>query len=185
MTPERWRQVTEVFHAVRAHEAPTRARYLDEACANDPALRAEVEAMLSAGAQSARLNADPVNMSATRTPQLASGAMIGPYRIEGLIGAGGMGEVFRARDTKLNRPVAIKFLSDGLADSRASRRFQREAQLASSLNHPHILTVHDAGEFEGRQYLVTGIRRWRHSQRLGARRTTDMAPSRRVARRGR
>jgi len=66
-----------------------------------------------------------------------------------------MGEVFRAIDTNLNRPVAIKFLSPGLADTAARRRFQREAQTASSLNHPHILTVHDAGEFEGRQYLVT------------------------------
>jgi serine/threonine protein kinase len=66
-----------------------------------------------------------------------------------------MGEVFRAFDTKLNRPVAIKFLSAELADAAARRRFQREAQTASSLNHPHILTVHDAGDFEGRQYLVT------------------------------
>src|SRR5207248_9655590 len=71
------------------------------------------------------------------------------------LGAGGMGEVYRALDTKLNRPVAVKFLFDDIADSSARRRFQREAQMASSLNHPHILTVHDAGEFEGRQYLVT------------------------------
>src|SRR5579864_4071783 len=66
-----------------------------------------------------------------------------------------MGVVYRALDTKLNRPVAIKFLSNELADAEARRRFQREAQLASALNHPHILTVYDAGEFEGRQYLVT------------------------------
>src|SRR5213594_430345 len=66
-----------------------------------------------------------------------------------------MGTVYRALDTKLNRPVALKFLSDDLADTSARRRFQREAQTASSLNHPHILTVYDAGEFEGRQYLIT------------------------------
>ena len=66
-----------------------------------------------------------------------------------------MGQVFRALDTKLNRPVAVKFLPEDLADPAARRRFQREAQMASSLNHPHILTVHDVGEFEGRQYLVT------------------------------
>src|SRR4029453_9715996 len=58
-------------------------------------------------------------------------------------------------DTKLQRPVAIKFLSEDVADAGGRRRFQREAQTASSLNHPHILTVHDVGEFEGRQYLVT------------------------------
>ena len=67
-----------------------------------------------------------------------------------------MGAVYRAVDTKLNRAVvAIKFLSTDVADPAARRRFQREAQLASSLNHPHILTVHDADELEGRQYLVT------------------------------
>src|SRR5579864_8849646 len=83
------------------------------------------------------------------------GTQLGSYRIESPIGEGGMGTVYRALDTKLNRPVAIKFLSGDLADAAARRRFQREAQMASSLNHPHILTVHDAGEFEGRQYLVT------------------------------
>ena len=86
---------------------------------------------------------------------LASGTQVGSYRIESQLGEGGMGTVYRALDTKLNRPVAIKVLSDELADAAARRRFQREAQMASSLNHPHILTVHDVGEFEGRQYIVT------------------------------
>src|SRR5437868_5465892 len=83
------------------------------------------------------------------------GAQVGPYRLESQIGRGGMGSVYRALDTKLNRPVAIKFLSNDLADAAARRRFQREAQTASSLNHPHIVTVHDIGEVDGRQYLVT------------------------------
>src|SRR5438477_9395927 len=86
---------------------------------------------------------------------LSPGVQIGPFRIETKLGVGGMGTVYRALDTKLNRPVAIKFLADELADPAARRRFQREAQMASSLNHPHILTVHDVGEFEGQQYLVT------------------------------
>jgi Tol biopolymer transport system component len=90
----------------------------------------------------------------TVTP-LVAGFQLGTYRIEAPIGEGGMGVVVRAHDTKLNRPVAIKFLSDELADAAARRRFQQEAQMASSLNHPHILTVYDVGEFEGRQYLVT------------------------------
>ena len=68
-----------------------------------------------------------------------------------------MGTVYRATDTKLNRAVAIKFVSTDLADASARRRFQREAQLASSLNHPHILTVYDAGEWDGRQYLVSEL----------------------------
>lgn len=70
-------------------------------------------------------------------------------------GKGGMGVVYRALDTRLNRPVAVKFLSEGFADAAARRRFTPEAQMASALNHPHILTVYDAGDFEGRQYLVT------------------------------
>src|SRR6516164_2593915 len=86
---------------------------------------------------------------------LASGTRLGPYEIVAPLGEGGMGTVYRALDTKLNRPVAIKFLPSELADASARRRFQREAQMASALNHPHILTVHDAGEWEGRQYLVT------------------------------
>src|SRR6185436_14869484 len=92
---------------------------------------------------------------ACRVTAFAPGTVIGVYRLDQLLGQGGMGSVYRAIDTKLNRAVAIKFLSTDLADSTARRRFQREAQLASSLNHPHILTVHDADEFEGRQYLVT------------------------------
>src|SRR5262245_28314307 len=87
--------------------------------------------------------------------RLSAGEHVGAYRIETLLGEGGMGTVYRALDTKLNRSVAVKLLSDRLADAVARRRFQREAQMASSLNHPHILTVHDIGEFEGRQYLVT------------------------------
>src|ERR1700730_8341692 len=86
---------------------------------------------------------------------LGLGTLIGVYRIEASLGEGGMGTVYRALDTKLNRPVAIKVLSDHLADANARRRFQREAQTASSLNHRHLVTVHAIGEFEGRQYIVT------------------------------
>jgi eukaryotic-like serine/threonine-protein kinase len=82
---------------------------------------------------------------------------VGPYQIETRLGEGGMGTVYRALDTKLNRLVAVKFLASDRADVAALRRFQREAQMASSLNHPHILTVHDAGEFEGIPYLVTEL----------------------------
>jgi eukaryotic-like serine/threonine-protein kinase len=91
---------------------------------------------------------------ARRTPSLV-GIRIGQYDLQSVLGSGAMGDVYRAVDTKLNRPVAIKVLADDLASPSARRRFQREAQLASSLNHPHILTVHDVGEYEDRQYLVT------------------------------
>src|SRR5881394_1646742 len=83
------------------------------------------------------------------------GQMLGHYRIESKLGEGGMGVVYRATDLKLNRPLAIKFLSNELADENQRRRFQQEAQAASSLNHPHILTVFETGTSDGRQYLVT------------------------------
>ena len=87
--------------------------------------------------------------------QTLIGQRLGVYDVQAQLGAGGMGVVYRALDTSLNRPVAIKLLFEELATPEARRRFQREAQTASSLNHPHILTVHAAGELEGRQYLVT------------------------------
>ena len=92
---------------------------------------------------------------AVNKPADLASLQIGVYLVQAPLGAGGMAVVYRAVDTKLNRPVAIKFLADDLADADARRRFQREAQTASALNHPHILTVLDAGEIDGRQYLVT------------------------------
>jgi serine/threonine protein kinase/Tol biopolymer transport system component len=88
---------------------------------------------------------------------LAEGARLGPYEILSALGAGGMGEVYLARDTRLNRPVALKFLSAEIADAASLGRFQQEAQTASSLNHPHILTVFEAGELDGRHYLATEL----------------------------
>ena len=84
-------------------------------------------------------------------------SQIGPYCLEGLLGAGGMGQVYCAMDTRLGRKVAIKFLYGAVTDVSGRRRFQREAQMASALNHPHILAVYDLGEYEGRQYLVTEL----------------------------
>src|SRR3954447_22738387 len=85
------------------------------------------------------------------------GTQVGSYRIDARLGEGGMGVVYRATDTKLSREVAIKVLGDHLFDANARRRFQREAQMASALNHPHILTVYDVGEHADRQYLVTEL----------------------------
>jgi serine/threonine protein kinase/Tol biopolymer transport system component len=152
MKPERWRQITEIFHAALACDEAERAAFVGAQCGEDGALRREVEAMIAAHQNASQFGDNPVYAQA---PMLEAGSVIGPYRIDHCVGAGGMGVVYRAQDTKLNRPVAIKFLSEDLADATARRRFQREAQMASSLNHPHILTVHDVGEFEDRQYLVT------------------------------
>jgi Tol biopolymer transport system component/predicted Ser/Thr protein kinase len=111
---------------------------------------------------------------------LTPGTRFGVYEVTEQIGEGGMGVVYLAVDTRLNRPVAIKLLSEALTDPAARRRFQREAQTASSLNHPHIVTVHDAGEYEGRQYVVTEfvdggtLRDWTRETRPGWRATIEL-----------
>src|SRR5947207_1910111 len=90
---------------------------------------------------------------------LTSGTKLGPYEIQSPLGAGGMGEVYRTRDTRLDREVAIKVLPVGFArDPERLRRFQQEAQAAAALNHPNILAVHDFGEHEGSPYMVTELR---------------------------
>lgn len=150
-SPDRWQSLQEIYQAALEQPPDRRAHFLRNACP-DESLRREVESLLGFAPEG-----DPLlkNSPWAQSVGVAPGASIGSYVIDARIGAGGMGEVYLARDTKLNRPVAMKLLSDRVADPDARRRFQREAQLASSLNHPHIVTVYDAGEFEGRQYLVT------------------------------
>jgi eukaryotic-like serine/threonine-protein kinase len=162
VTPSRRQQIEAICHAAQEHPPQERGAYLDQACDGDVDLRREVESLLARSSSrnntldSPARNDSAANIDADSTVTIVtSGMEFGPYKIEALIGEGAMGQVYRAQDTKLNRPVAIKVLFDGLADAAARRRFQAEARMASSLNHPHILTVHDIGEYEGRQYLVT------------------------------
>ena len=184
MTDSHRRQIEELYQA--ALDPAKRAEVL---AAADPKLRREVESLLARDSSKTGNVDQPgtgvvgLGLLARHSPVtvITSGVQIGPYKIEGLLGAGGMGEVFRAVNTKLNRPVAIKFLSAELAEQPAARRrFQREAQMASSLNHPHILTVHDAGDFAGRQYLVTEfvdggtLQAWATQERRGWRQTVEL-----------
>jgi eukaryotic-like serine/threonine-protein kinase len=186
MTSERWEQVERLYHSAQERASDRRDAFLAEACDGDNELRREVESLLAQTSSSedalnrpalefaADLLADPA-----RT-QLVPGKKLGSYCIEELLGEGGMGVVYRALDTKLKRHVAIKFLSSELVGPGAQRRFQREAQMASSLNHPHILTVHDAGESEGCQYIVTEfvdggtLRDWARRERPGWQQVVDL-----------
>ena len=142
MTPERFRQIEELYHAARRRSPDERAALLAQ---TDPELRREVESLLAdpSGGEfmdrPAIQNVPELREDLTAT-ELSAGACLGPYRIEGKLGEGGMGEVFLAVDTRLGRKVAIKISAEQF-----SGRFEREARAISSLNHPHICTLHDVG----------------------------------------
>jgi hypothetical protein len=108
MTPERWRKITELFHVVRAHDAVRREAVLTEVCATDPALRNEVESLIAADHEAGPFGDTPMCLNA---PLLESGTSFGPYRINHLLGSGGMGDVYTVHDTRLDRTVAIKVLA--------------------------------------------------------------------------
>jgi serine/threonine protein kinase/Tol biopolymer transport system component len=158
--PERWATIERLYTEARVRPEGERAAFLEHECRGDEGLRLEVQSLLRRAASAENFPNTPAaavvaQMMNQPVVPVLTGRRIGVFELQAPIGAGGMGVVYRALDTNLNRPVAIKFLSGDLADPAARRRFQREAQTASWLNHPHILTVYDAGEFEGRQYLVT------------------------------
>ena len=148
LNPSRWRQVTTLFHAALTRDTAGRQAFLQDACGNDASLRAEVEALLSAQRKAGSLFADTL-------PRLAPGTPFGQYRLEALIGAGGMGQVYRATDTRLRRQVAIKLLVPGLADDPDfAPRFEREGRLLASLNHPNIAAIYGLEEADGVHGLV-------------------------------
>jgi serine/threonine protein kinase/tetratricopeptide (TPR) repeat protein len=163
MDPERWRKIERIYHAALEQEPKHRVAFLSQACPDDPDLRREVELLLEQDASSTEFLDRPVweraanLLEETTRTEFAPGLRLGPYEILDELGAGGMGRVYKARDSRLNRLVAIKFLNTELMDDMARHRFHQETKAASSLNHPHIVTVHEAGEFEGRPYLVTEL----------------------------
>ncbi len=145
MTPERWRQIEEVYHAALEREPEGRPAYLSQACRGDETLQKEVESLLERddSAPDALLNS-PVwragELLNSEVTSLAPGSRLGPYELENRLGAGGMGEVWKARDTRLGRLVAVKVSKTGF-----SQRFEREARAVAALNHPHICTLYDVG----------------------------------------
>jgi Tol biopolymer transport system component/predicted Ser/Thr protein kinase len=151
----RWQRVDDLFHAVLARPAGERAAFLESACANDPALGAEVARLLRAHERAEGfLDGGPV-AQLEDAPALEPGRRLGPYVIEGAIARGGMGEVYRARHTRLDRVVAIKVLPREVAASPVQReRLEREARALSALDHPHICAVHDVGHEDGVDFLV-------------------------------
>ena len=154
MNPERWRVVTEIFHAALERPTDLRSSYLVQACGQDRSLRADVDALLAGDARAAALG-DPLTIGHAA---LSPGSILGPYRVEALLGAGGMGEVYKAHDTRLKRDVAIKVLPPGVsADPDRLARFEREAHAAAALNHPNICAVFDIGMHDGAPFIVSEL----------------------------
>ena len=152
MTPERWQQIRELLHGAMQLPTAERSVFLDSKCSNDPALRKEVESFLSAEGEVSR---EFLERSITGGLSVGPGSRLGPYEIVAFIGAGGMGEVYKARDTRLDRTVAIKLLPAHLSSSSQHiERFQREAKAISALQHPNICTLHDVGQEDNSRYLV-------------------------------
>jgi serine/threonine-protein kinase len=158
ISPERWQKIEQLYHTALEREPGERSAFLDQACHGDVELRQKVESLLAQDASNGKLLdlpawevapsllGQPESLSAQPTQTIIeAGARLGPYKIEASIGAGGMGSVYRAVDTRLGRKVAIKICA-----RQFSERFEREARAISALNHPHICTLYDVGP----NYLV-------------------------------
>lgn len=167
MNPERWELVTEIFEAAFERRALERGHFLAEACNGDELLREEVESLLQAHAGSEHFIATPIaetavgllalspDLSEAGRTQALSGQSFLHYQIQGKLGEGGMGVVYRALDMHLDRSVAIKVLPPKkVGDKEIRLRFLREAQAASALNHPNIITIHDTATVDGIDFIV-------------------------------
>src|SRR5262249_5680169 len=139
-----------------------RDRYLTEACCGDAVLRSEVEALLARevsaegflAARALEVEAQHVAAAEANVRRALIGKTLTHYRIVGHIGAGGMGVVYKAMDTRLERPVALKLITPSGGDADSRRRFTREARAASLLNHPNIVSIYDVDEQDGLLFLV-------------------------------
>src|SRR5436309_8716790 len=146
---ERSQQIDRLLKEALTHPREQRAALLAEACAGDEALRREVESLLAASEEAGGSIETPPSEAAdvllrAKETRAMVGLTLGHYQIQSLLGSGGMGEVYRARDMRLGREVAVKILPEHLrADPEALRRFEREAMAVAALSHPNILAIHD------------------------------------------
>ncbi len=161
MTPERWQQIDRLFHSVLARPSADRAAYLQHACGDDEFLRSEVESLIESHEQSDGFITTPAEDLAAEflrqvQTRLTPGQTLGHYTITALLGAGGMGEVYLARDEKLGRKIALKLLPTEFTNHpERVRRFELEARAASALNHPNIITIHEIGQSDSSHFIAT------------------------------
>ncbi|MET0645608.1 MAG: protein kinase [Pyrinomonadaceae bacterium] len=160
MTPERYQRIKELFHTALERPAEERPAFLAEACGDDAALQAKVEALIAADEQPGSfMDAPAYAVAAEMLTENSNGPLVGQsighYRVMALLGSGGMGDVYLARDTRLGRKVALKLLPDYLTDDESRiRRFRQEARAASALNHPNVLTIYEIEQVDGRYFIA-------------------------------
>lgn len=158
MTPDRWEEINQLWDAALELAEGDRPAFLERNCRGDEELRREVESLLAYGGRGQQLDRPALQVIAEKLaaePPSLVGRQLGPYQIQGVLGAGGMGEVYKARDTRLNRTVAIKVLPRHLFErSDLRQRFEREARAIASLDHPHICALYDIGREGATDFLV-------------------------------
>ena len=160
----RFQRVEELYHQALERTQGERSAFLETACAEDDELRREVESLLASHEQARAKNfiEAPDRMKEEEGSSTNGSALIGrtlgAYQVLSLVGRGGMGEVYRAKDSRLGREVAIKILPTGFStDADRLRRFEQEARAAGRLNHPNVLAIHDVGFHEGSPYIVSEL----------------------------
>jgi eukaryotic-like serine/threonine-protein kinase len=160
-TPERWQRIKAIFHSAQECTPAERAGFLNKACGDDESILREVESLLAADETNEEFLGEPAyefaaGMLADEKAEFVTGQDVGPYTILSSLGAGGMGEVYLAQDTRLGRKIALKLLpSDFARDQRRVRRFAQEARAASALNHPNVCVIHEIGQTEdGRHFIA-------------------------------
>ncbi len=160
MNSERWQSCTEIFHRAVQQPARERAAILERYCRGDEPLRRRLELLLRCHDSSGEFIAAPAFVVApallAADPESLIGQSLGSYRVDAVAGVGGMGVVYRAWDERLGRQVALKLLSPAAAPNDAElERLQREARIASVLNHPNIVTIHEIGQVDSTHYVAT------------------------------
>ena len=156
MADEKWSQVKEILDAAMRRKPEERTEFLDQACDGDQTIRGEVDSLLSSFGRAGGFMEEPMESATVKLNSFSEGKMLGRYEIISLLGRGGMGEVYLARDRQLRRKVAVKVLPETVASDRERlNRFEQEAVAASALNHPNIITIHEIGEADGAHFLVS------------------------------
>ncbi len=159
MTPEQWKRIEEIYHAADGLPENERQTFLDQACRDDEPMRRQVERLLTESVSAGFLAESAVVRGAHLLVDVSAAARvghtIGAYRIEGLLGVGGMGEVYQAVDARLGRSVAIKILPTAFStDPDRVARLDREARILATLNHPNICAIYEIEEIDGIKLLV-------------------------------